>query len=77
MSAKYFCDACGNEMNHESTPHNGMNGCRLAVKVKSANRTTELGVEVITTKDGISNAGDFCKYCILDALAKLDDRPKL
>jgi len=34
-----------------------------------------LQVEVLETKDGTSNAGEFCRYCVLDALQKLDDRP--
>ncbi len=32
-------------------------------------------VEVITAKNNVWNDGDFCKYCVLDALYKLDDRP--
>lgn len=31
-------------------------------------------VEVVTSLSGTYNDGDFCKYCILDALYELDDR---
>jgi len=47
---------------------------RLTAKLKRGN--SELQVEVIETKDGTSNAGHFCRYCVLDALRSLDDRPR-
>ena len=71
---KTFCDMCGSEMHESSTPHFGMNGRRLQATVK--NKGCSLTVEVIQSKDGCANAGDFCKYCVISAIASLDDRPK-
>ena len=70
---KKFCDICGAEMNDRNSPNFGANKTRLAAKLKRLD--VELGVEVIVSKDGASNVGDFCKHCVLDALYKLDDRP--
>ena len=70
---RYFCDCCGEEIAANDTKdRNPLH--RLTAKLKRGN--SELQVEVIETKDGVSNAGHFCRYCVLDALAKLDDRPR-
>lgn len=69
---RYFCDCCGGEIggrNHEN--RNPLH--RLTAKLKRGN--SELQVEVLETKDGTSNTGHFCRYCVLDALRQLDDRP--
>jgi len=66
MSVKYFCDQCGEEITEEN-------------KIKSGRLKTSighLGIQVLMSKDKTANDGDFCKYCVLDALYKLDDRPK-
>ena len=82
MSVKRFCDNCGTEMmpqpgdSNEYTPMG-----RLTATVHSPTGT-KLQVEVIVSsaKDLnsplCSNRGDICKYCVLDALQRLDDRPK-
>lgn len=72
---KYFCDKCGEEITDKNSAAGGtkVDG-RLGVEVAYGRHT--LAVEVITSLDGCSNAGLFCKYCILDALYRLDDRPK-
>lgn len=72
-----YCDCCGKEMDEENTPKLGMNNNRLQAKIVGTDTITELSVEVITSKDGVSNAGDFCTYCVLDAIASLDDRIQL
>ena len=72
---KRFCDMCDVEMTDKNSPNFGANSSRLAAKLTRP--SVELSVEVIVAKDGVSNSGDFCKYCVLDALDKLDDRPGL
>jgi hypothetical protein len=70
---RYFCDCCGEELAERDTKdRNRLH--RLTAKLKRGN--SELQVEVIETKDGTSNSGNFCRYCVLDALASLDDRPR-
>ena len=69
-----FCDGCGEEMDAKNTPLQGQTGSRLATKIIGRGG---LGVEVITSQEGVSNKGEWCKYCILDALYSLDDRPRL
>lgn len=69
---RYFCDCCGTEINElDAKDRNPLH--RLIAKLKRG--SSELQVEVIETKDGTSNTGNFCRYCVLDALMKLDDRP--
>lgn len=71
---RYFCDCCGGEIAERDTEHcNPLH--RLTAKLKRGN--CELQVEVIETKDGTSNGGHFCRYCVLDALYGLDDRPRV
>lgn len=61
----------------ETIPCSGSSGGRLATSVLGKIvPMKKLTVEVITSKEGCANDGDFCKYCILDALYKLDDRVK-
>lgn len=72
---KTFCDACDQEIKGA----NDFGGGRL----RSVESSTYVGLlfEVTTGRAPGSgawswNAGHWCKYCILDAIAKLDDRPK-
>ena len=68
-----FCDCCGDEIVGDNVLNGGTIG-RLGAKVKSANAMKELEVEIITIKDGVANAGDFCLYCVLAALNTADKR---
>lgn len=76
MSIRRFCDSCGDEITSRNSCHKGGDQSRLTALVKKADRTGQLGVEVIVSKGNVANDGDWCKYCVLDALAKLDDRPR-
>lgn len=67
---KTFCDQCRQQITDERKMSGGANGGRLAASVG------HLGVEVIVSQNNVSNAGDYCKYCVLDALYQLDDRPR-
>ncbi len=71
---KYFCDGCLQEITESNAVSGGQNGQRLGTTVKKGD--IALKVEILTGTGGVSNAGLFCKYCILDALYKLDDRKK-
>lgn len=72
VSAKFFCDFCGQEI----TDLNRIKGSRLSGSVVAL-QGFKLGFEVIHAKDSVSNAGDWCKYCIIYAIKSLDDRPRL
>lgn len=75
MSIKRFCDMCGEEIVGRRSIVDPVPGrSRLATEVR--NGDCRLGVEVITSHDGTANTGDFCRYCVLDALYALDDRAK-
>jgi len=72
-----YCDCCGEEITDKNRV--GDAHWRLTAKIepkKNSRSCKSLIVEVITAKDGAWNDGDFCKYCIIDAINKLDDRPK-
>ena len=66
---KRFCDVCGVEI-FGPTALSG----RMTAEIKRA--SAALKIEIITAKDSTWNDGDFCKYCIIDAVNQLDDRPK-
>ena len=69
-----YCDCCGDEI----TSQNYINkeGDRLTGEVRKRGGPVLLRVKVITAKDAKWSDGDFCKYCVLDAIYKADDRPR-
>ena len=69
---RYFCDCCGDEIKRDTKNRNPLG--RLTAELKRG--SSVLRVEVIESKNGTSNDGEFCRYCVLDALQLLDDRPK-
>jgi hypothetical protein len=74
---KRFCDICKEEI----TTENRIDGDRMKTELRCASNIKDaqdsiLKVEVMTSHNQVTNAGDFCKYCVLKALYKLDDRPK-
>jgi len=75
---KYFCDSCGVEITKSNSVCGGkMCSGRLGAIVKAKKgRVNSLSVEIITSLNATANDGIFCKYCVLDALQALDDRPK-
>lgn len=71
---KHFCDLCGDEI----TEKNSCNG-RLKTEKKANHHKiglVTLNAEVMTGKDGCMNDGDFCKYCVIEAISDLDDRDR-
>ena len=68
-----YCDQCHVEMTEQNAP-------KFACPTNSLNRLQasigHLMVEVIVAQNNTWNKGDYCKYCVLDALYKLDDRDK-
>lgn len=74
-----FCDCCGDEITGANTPASGGKGLgRLTatVKPKPGGSTPFMQVEVMTACGSTWNGGHFCKYCVIDAINKLDDRPQ-
>ena len=66
-----YCDRC----NEEITDRNKIEDLgRVKTFVQSVDKTKRLSVEIITSKNGTYNEGDFCKYCVIDAVNALDDR---
>lgn len=73
-----FCDCCGDEItDRNSVAARGNALGRLTANVKPKKHGGEtMGVEVITAGEGTWNKGHFCKYCVIDAINTLDDRPR-
>lgn len=73
-----YCDYCGNLINENNTCEN-LDGPsnRLKAEVLNSNSGCRVQVEVHVAKDTTWNTGDFCKYCVIDAIKKLDDRPDI
>lgn len=67
---KRFCDRCEKEIKGD----NAIDGRRLQTEL--TNKLCKLKIEVLTSKDGVDNDGHFCKYCVIEAVMALDDRPK-
>jgi hypothetical protein len=73
---KYFCDMCESEITNKNRAKGGESVTdRLGTTLRR--KGNSLHVEVMTGDgEGNANGGLFCKYCILDALQALDDRPR-
>lgn len=74
---KHFCDRCGTEITEE-------NECRhrggLTAPEQVGRLSGEWGVVAFCVMTGNAktktwNGGDFCKYCVIDAINSMDDRP--
>lgn len=72
---KRFCDCCGDEIVDSNRIDPSYNN-RFSAGIKKHEDGAVLTVEVVTAKDATWNAGDFCKYCIIDAVNEADDRPR-
>ena len=76
MTCKYFCDSCDRELTDQTSPDGGYNSnSRLGTSLQRKGKPL-LKVEIMVFKGQTANDGHWCKYCILDALYKLDDRPR-
>lgn len=75
---KTFCDCCGHEITAKNSPDcDGKNLGRLTAQVNPKTPGGEtMAVQVITAGEGTWNKGHFCKYCVIDAINRLDDRPR-
>jgi hypothetical protein len=75
MSIIRYCDVCGKEMTNVLGVKEGINDLgRLTAHVST--HKSKFSFQIIVSENSVSNRGDVCKYCILDAFQKLDDRPK-
>ena len=72
---KHFCDICGNEI----TDVNTMISQTLTTALTNSSKETIMKV-VINPANGFSFESEengnceVCKYCVLDAIIRLDDR---
>ena len=74
---RHFCDECGAEITRKNMCGKDSSGNRLSGKGDTSKPTPGvLFFDVMTGKGNITNDGEFCKYCVIDAINKLDDRPK-
>lgn len=69
---KHFCDVCDNELTEE----NRIKGEKGRLRSERERPGQRIMVEVTAGLSGSWNAGDFCKYCVIDAINMLDDRPR-
>ena len=81
---RHFCDECGDELKGKNRckSNRGSTGPdkdsdRLAGEGSGSKPTPGvMHFEIMTGRGNTWNDGEFCKYCVLDAVAKLDDRPR-
>jgi hypothetical protein len=72
MAVRYYCDGCGAEV----TEKNECAGGPIYVKSRFggeivAKSGVKLKVEIITSLDGVANAGCFCRHCVVQAINDL------
>ena len=71
---KLFCDHCEVELDH----NNAMSvNSGLVIEIKKLGKPS-LHVQVLEGNGTHPNEGsiEFCKYCIIDAVNTIDDRPR-
>ena len=66
---KHFCDCCEKEITDEN------NGKFMEVKKQTRGGRTVVGILKFQI-EGKESDFDLCKYCVLDVIAKYDDRPQ-
>lgn len=66
---RHFCDHCGDEL----TPQNKT----PASVCREKKGRPDLVVILDACAHGVIGEGEFCKYCVIDAVKQLDDRPTL
>lgn len=71
-----YCDICEKEITSDNTVTSSAGYPRLSTAIYSPDKAVKLTVELIQYKNDTSNTGDFCKYCIIDAFNKFDDRTR-
>lgn len=76
---KYFCDSCGSEI--KENQYGVDNPLPFLFHVKHEKiKKVNAAVVIYKAKDyydrDISNQPHFCKYCLIDAVNTLDDRPR-
>jgi hypothetical protein len=76
MSYKTFCDGCGREILTTAKGEKIDLGRVVAISKHPQPNGPTLKVECLTYANEVANAGDWCKYCVIDAIDTLDDRPR-
>ncbi len=66
---KVFCDGCGKDLSDHKVGDDDLVGGKNFPD-------GSFGVKRLTFKVEFKGGGDWCKYCILGAVAELDDRPR-
>lgn len=70
---KHFCDNCEDELTANNDPRK--DGYILPAEIKLPMGRGKVQIEIqLSTND--KSGGELCKYCILNAIERLDDRPR-
>lgn len=73
---KTFCDICGRELKEEHIiNHRKSLNVRLKPDDFLFNTTMTIEIDTHSLDNKLPNP-DICKYCIIDCLNEIDDRPK-
>ena len=71
---KYYCDKYKKELNKLKRRGGYFDRSRVGTEIRIG--ISRFNLEVMVSRDGVSNSGELCQYCIIEAIAKLDDRKK-
>ena len=77
MAIKRMCDQCGVELDGSAATHGNHGSTESGQSEGLVKEHGDIRVRLVAGKKGNAYfSGDWCKYCMLDTIAKLDDRPK-
>lgn len=74
---KYYCDCCHAEIPEANACTGGFpHDSRLGGTIEGPGEAPARSVTVLTATDGDWDHGDYCRYCVIDMVKSLDDRPQ-
>lgn len=71
-----YCDGCGSELKSDDNVCTGGTVSKSRLGTTLQKGKSAIMIEIMIGKDGAWNQGDWCKYCVIDAVTNLDDRPR-
>lgn len=64
---KHFCDGCGRELNTTSS----------AIAIQNVDDFASKSGAKLSLTITVAHGGDWCRYCVIDAVDSTDDRAKV
>lgn len=73
---RHYCDRCHAEITEANACSGGFpDETRLGGTIEATAEHPAWNVTVLVATEGDWQSGDFCRYCVIDLVNTLDDRP--